>query len=188
MKLIVGLGNPEKKYFSTRHNVGFLSVDNIRESLLHERGVFVSDWKNEKMFNSEISFVSFNSENVAILLKPLTYMNCSGEAVSKVVKKYDIVNLTDNLILIYDDLDIKFGSFKIQIGKSPKSHNGVNNVIEMVRTDNFKNVRIGIENRLGRPIKGEDFVLMNFSKDEEIALNEVLVDVSREIVADILSI
>ena len=65
MKLIVGLGNPEKKYLSTRHNVGFLSVDNIRESLLHERGVFVSDWKNEKMFNSEISFVSFNSETVA---------------------------------------------------------------------------------------------------------------------------
>ncbi len=187
MKLVVGLGNPEKKYFSTRHNVGFLSVDCIRESLLRERGVSVSDWKREKMFNSEVSFVSVGSETVAILLKPLTYMNCSGEAVAKVVKKYDIVDLFENLILIYDDLDIEFGNFKIQVGKAPKSHNGVNSVIGTVKTDDFKNVRVGIENRLGRPIKGEDFVLMNFSKDEEVVLNEVLDDVSREIVSDILA-
>lgn len=186
MKLIVGLGNPEEKYFSTRHNVGFLAVDRVRERFLYQKNFDVSEWKKERMFNAQLSFIRFNSKILALFIKPLTYMNCSGEAVAKIIKKYEIDNLHENLVLLYDDLDIEFGKFKIQVGKAPKSHNGVNNVISMIKSDDFKNVRIGIESRDGRQIKGEDFVLMKFTKDERLVLDEVLDGVAKSLISEIL--
>ena len=113
-------------------------------------------------------------------------MNNSGQAVSKVIKKYDIEKLEENFILIHDDLDIPFGKYKIQKSKSPKGHNGVADVESLLQTTKFQRVRVGIESRIEKNIPGEDFVLMNFTKDEQIVLDEVIDDVVNTILPEIL--
>lgn len=186
MKLITGLGNPGKKYQKNRHNVGFLVLDRLRERFLFQKNYNVTDWEEEKTFMSEMAFLKQGSRVIAILQKPLTYMNNSGQAVSKVVKKYDIEKLEENFILIHDDLDIPFGKYKIQKSKSPKGHNGVADVESLLQTTKFQRVRVGIESRIEKNIPGEDFVLMNFTKDEQIVLDEVIDDVVNTILPEIL--
>lgn len=186
MKLITGLGNPGKKYQKNRHNVGFLVLDRLRERFLFQKNYNVTDWEEEKTFMSEMAFLKQGSRVIAILQKPLTYMNNSGQAVSKVVKKYDIEKLEENFILIHDDLDIPFGKYKIQKSKSPKGHNGVADVEKILQTTKFQRVRVGIESRIEKNIPGEDFVLMNFTKDEQIVLDEVIDDVVNTILPEIL--
>jgi PTH1 family peptidyl-tRNA hydrolase len=186
MKLITGLGNPGKKYQKNRHNVGFLVLDRLRERFLFQKNYNVTDWEEEKTFMSEMAFLKQGSRVIAILQKPLTYMNNSGQAVSKVIKKYDIEKLEENFILIHDDLDIPFGKYKIQKSKSPKGHNGVADVESLLQTTKFQRVRVGIESRIEKNIPGEDFVLMNFTKDEQIVLDEVIDDVVNTILPEIL--
>lgn len=186
MKLITGLGNPGKKYQKSRHNVGFLLLDKLRERFLFQKEYRVTDWEEEKTFMSELAFLKQGSKVIAILQKPLTYMNNSGQAVSKVIKKYDIEDLGDNFMLVHDDLDIPLGKYKIQKSKSPKGHNGVGDVEDMLKTTKFQRVRVGIESRIEKCIPGEDFVLMNFTKDEQIVLDEVLDDVVNVILSEIL--
>ena len=186
MKLITGLGNPGKKYQKNRHNVGFLVLDRLRERFLFQKNYNVTDWEEEKTFMSEMAFLKQGSRVIAILQKPLTYMNNSGQAVSKVVKKYGIEKLEENFILIHDDLDIPFGKYKIQKSKSPKGHNGVADVESLLQTTKFQRVRVGIESRIEKNIPGEDFVLMNFTKDEQIVLDEVIDDVVNTILPEIL--
>jgi len=186
MKLITGLGNPGKKYQKSRHNVGFLVLDRLRERFLFQKNYNVTDWEEEKTFMSEMAFLKQGSRVIAILQKPLTYMNNSGQAVSKVVKKYNIEKLEENFILIHDDLDIPFGKYKIQKSKSPKGHNGVADVESLLQTTKFQRVRVGIESRIEKNIPGEDFVLMNFTKDEQIVLDEVIDDVVNTILPEIL--
>lgn len=186
MKLITGLGNPGKKYQKSRHNVGFLVLDRLRERFLFQKNYNVTDWEEEKTFMSEMAFLKQGSRVIAILQKPLTYMNNSGQAVSKVVKKYGIEKLEENFILIHDDLDIPFGKYKIQKSKSPKGHNGVADVESLLQTTKFQRVRVGIESRIEKNIPGEDFVLMNFTKDEQIVLDEVIDDVVNTILPEIL--
>jgi PTH1 family peptidyl-tRNA hydrolase len=186
MKLIVGLGNPEEKYLQTRHNVGFLFVDSLREKFLYQRDIYATDWKEEDTFNSQMCFLKEGSRIVAILLKPLTYMNKSGDAVRKVIKKFDVESISDDLILVHDDLDIGIGDFKIQVGKSPLGHNGVKSVEDGVGTVDFKRVRIGIEGREENSVPGEDYVLMKFTKEEKETIEEVIQDAIRGVLADIL--
>lgn len=186
MKLIVGLGNPEERYNDTRHNVGFIFLDLLREKFMYQKNISVSDWDKEDMFNSYLSFVKDGSRVLAILQKPLTYMNRSGEAVAKLFSKYEIGDVSENLILVHDDLDIKLGAFKIQVGKSPVGHNGVKNVEDRIGTTEFKRVRVGIENRENKNIPGEDYVLMKFTKEEKEILDEVLEDSIRSILSEIL--
>ncbi len=185
MKLITGLGNPGKKYKNSRHNVGFMCVDAIREKFLYQRDICVTEWKKDKIFNSELSYLKTGSKVLAIFQKPLTYMNNSGEAVQKLVKKYEIEPLSENFILIHDDLDIELGKFKMQVGKRPVGHNGVNNVISQLKTDQFMSIRVGIEDRKSKEIKGEDYVLMKFTEDELLVLNEVIEDISKSVLAEI---
>ena len=186
MKLITGLGNPEKKYLQTRHNAGFLFLDALREKFLYQKDIYATDWYKEDMFVSELCLLKRGSSIVAVLQKPLTYMNKSGDAVSKIIKKYEIGDLKNNFILIHDDLDIKLGNFKIQSGKSPLGHNGVKSVEERLKNVDFKRVRIGVEARDDKNIPGEDYVLMKFSKEERNILDEVIEDSIRGILADIL--
>lgn len=186
MKLITGLGNPEKKYNDTRHNAGFLFLDVLREKFLYQKDIYVTEWKEEDTFNSLLSFIKSGSKIIAILQKPLTYMNNSGEAVAKIVKKYDIGDLRNNFILVHDDLDLNLGKFKIQIGKIPVGHNGVNNVVDRLGGSNFKSVRIGIESRDNKNLSGEDFVLMKFTEDEKMILDEILDEASKAILPEIL--
>jgi PTH1 family peptidyl-tRNA hydrolase len=185
MKLITGLGNPGDKYSNTRHNVGFMFMDLLREQFMYEKGFNVSEWREEDTFKSEISFLKRGSMIVAIFQKPLTFMNNSGDAVSKIVKKFEI-NISKEFILVHDDLDIPLGSFKIQENKSPKGHNGISSVEDRLGTNEFKRVRIGIENRENKNISGEDYVLMKFQDFEEQILEETLYDAMRAILSEIL--
>jgi len=186
MKLITGLGNPGKKYKKNRHNVGFLLLDKLQEKFLFQKDYIITDWEEEKTFMSELAFLKQGSKVIAILQKPLTYMNNSGQAVGKVIKKYGIEDLENNFMLIHDDLDIPFGKYKIQKGKAPKGHNGVADVENILKTTKFQRVRVGIESRIEKCIPGEDFVLMNFTKDEQVVLDEVMNDVVNIILSEIL--
>ena len=113
-------------------------------------------------------------------------MNRSGEAVSKIVKKYEIKDLGNNFILIHDDLDIPLGKFKIQLGKSPFGHNGVKNVEERLATVDFKRVRIGVEARENKNIPGEDYVLTKFTDTEREIIDEVIQEAIQGVLADVL--
>lgn len=170
MKLIIGLGNPGKEYEKTRHNVGFATLQKLREKLL-EFGI--NNWEISKKFNAEICGCSVNNEKI-ILAKPLTFMNNSGEAVGLLMRYYKI-NILD-LIVIHDDKDILIGEIKIQKDKNDAGHNGVKSIIEHLNNKNFTRVRIGIASE--NPKKMSDtakFVLDKFSllerKKIETAIN-----------------
>ncbi len=176
MFLITGLGNPGREYENTPHNAGFTFVNSLRESLLKNPHLQVSEWENEeKLFNSEVCKIKRGGELIGILQKPLTYMNRSGVAVQLLMKKFDI----DIFVLAHDDLDIELGEYKIQEGKSPKGHNGILSVENALSSKDFTRVRIGIENRSNHNIPGEDYVLQKYSgKELEVLENTIQESIS----------
>ena len=170
MKLIVGLGNPEEKYKSTRHNVGFVVIDSLSEKIED------NDWVKKEKFKAEII-----KTPEFILAKPLTYMNESGKAVVRLLSQYKIE--PSDLWVIHDDLDIDLGEYKIQKGKGPRLHKGVLSIEKALPKD-FWRIRVGVENRgQNREIPGEQYVLQKFSNEEEDKLKQVV----QEIVNDIFS-
>lgn len=161
MKLIVGLGNPGAKYVSTRHNVGFMLLDRLAT-------VHALSFENQDKFHAE-----FAKNEHLILLKPLTFMNSSGEAVSAVASFYKIS--PENIFVVHDDLDIKLGEYKVQKGVGPKIHNGVNSIEECLKTTDFWRVRVGIDNRdPENRTQGEAYVLEDFTQKEKNLLSGVL--------------
>lgn len=133
MYLIVGLGNPESDYSNTRHNMGFNTINELAE----EYKIDVNKNKFKGLYGSGII-----EEKKVILLKPQTYMNLSGQSIREVVDFYKID--LNNLIVIYDDIDIEPGKIKIKKFGGPGTHNGMKSVVQELRTDNFKRVRVGI--------------------------------------------
>ena len=133
MYLIIGLGNPESDYSNTRHNMGFNTINKLAE----EYKINVNKNKFKGLYGSGI----IEGEKV-ILLKPQTFMNLSGESIKEVVDFYKID--LDNLIVIYDDIDIEPGKIKIKKFGGPGSHNGMKSVAQELKTENFKRVRVGI--------------------------------------------
>ncbi len=154
MKIIVGLGNPGNQYKKYRHNTGFILLDKLAE----ERGL---KWKKSSRFESEIAECGD-----FILVKPQTFMNNSGDAVSKLFNFYKIS--PDDLIVVHDDVDLKFGTVKKQKGKNPAGHHGVEDIIEKVGTKEFWRLRVGIGKPENKNIPVDKWVLQDFS-DEEIA-------------------
>lgn len=154
MKLIVGLGNPEKKYENTRHNVGFAFVDfYLKYKNINEK------W--HKNFNGLYIQTIIDGEKV-IFLKPQTYMNLSGISVRKVMDYFNI--LEDDLLVISDDLDLKVGNFKIKPNGSSGGHNGLKNISENLSSDNFKRLKIGISKDTN--IDTKDYVISSFSRED----------------------
>ena len=169
MKLIIGLGNPGKKYDNTRHNVGFSMLDFIFDSWLKAEGF--SAFSDNKKFQAEISEGSLNDEKI-ILAKPLTFMNLSGEAVSAVATFYKIN--PENIIVLQDDIDLLLGAYKIQQSRSSAGHHGIDSIIEKLGTKDFFRVRIGIAKK-NREEQGDaaDFVLNKFTASERATLKTV---------------
>lgn len=159
MKLIVGLGNPTKEYAKTRHNVGFRVIDRLADEL----NVTLSPSK----FKGDYVKFKYKGEDV-IFLKPMTYMNLSGESVIQVMHyfKCDL----DDLLVIYDDLDMPTGKLRLRESGGAGGHNGIKNIIEHVKGKNFKRIRIGIDKN--PQIKVVDYVLGRFSKEEEKLIDE----------------
>ncbi len=162
--LIIGLGNPGKEYKKTRHNAGFMFLDAMRE-----KNDF-SEFAFNKKFNAEISEGFLNTEKY-ILAKPQTFMNRSGESVRALIDFYKIE--PEDIIVVADDLDIEIGNYKISRDVRAAGHNGIQNIIDNLSTQDFTRIRIGVEKTGGRTERGEisghDFVLQNFS-DEEMGI------------------
>ncbi|MEK7153954.1 MAG: aminoacyl-tRNA hydrolase, partial [Patescibacteria group bacterium] len=137
MRLIIGLGNPGEEYENSRHCVGFVAVDEIAK----KEG---AKFSFEKKFNAEVTKSRFNDKPV-ILAKPFTFVNKSGEAVRKLKLFYKIKPA--DVIVIHDDLDIEFGSFKLSFAKHSGGHRGVQSVIDGLKTDKFWRLRIGTANK-----------------------------------------
>ena len=171
MLLFVGLGNPGKKYEETPHNAGFVAVDRLRESLGYTRAYDVSDWELDKYTNAFISIGRSTLQQKFILAKPHTFMNKSGESLEQLVRKFE-VRVEKDLILFHDDLDIKLGGYKITRGKNPKGHKGLLSIFRHLKTIDFLTVRIGVDNRQGSNIPGEDYVLSKYNKEELEMLDE----------------
>ena len=172
MKLIVGLGNPGEEYKKTRHNSGFMFIDNYAN-----RRQLIFKEKMNALYAEDI----VNDEKI-IIIKPLTFMNMSGNAVKNYVDFYKI-NISD-ILVIYDDMSFEVGKIKIKSSGSSGGHNGINNIINMLHTKNISRVKIGISKN---DMNMKDYVLSKFSNNELELLNKVL-DKSEEIINDFVSL
>lgn len=162
--LIVGLGNPGKKYDATRHNIGFTVVDNLANKL------DFPDWAQKKDLKCLMSTKQEGDSRV-ILIKPTTFMNLSGQAVQAVVSFYKIPK--GQVTAVYDEIDIPFGQIRSRVGGSSAGHNGVKSLIEHLGED-FGRVRIGIANKISEKADSADFVLGMFSKAEQAEVPSLL--------------
>ncbi|PIR02369.1 MAG: aminoacyl-tRNA hydrolase [Candidatus Nealsonbacteria bacterium CG_4_9_14_3_um_filter_35_11] len=177
MILIVGLGNPGKKYIKTRHNIGFRAVDEIATNFQF------SIFNFQSIFNAQISKGKINGQNV-ILAKPQTFMNNSGIAVKRLVKNLKLK--IKKLIVIHDDIDLPLGKIRIVKNRGAAGHKGVESIIKELRTKNFVRFRIGIkpnsklspsqffkENLGGQKTQNlEKLVLGKFNKEEKKIIKE----------------
>lgn len=166
MYLIVGLGNPEKKYDKTKHNVGFDAID----EMIDEYDIPSSGISMKGMYGK-----GFIGGEKVMVMKPLTYMNLSGHAVRAFVDYYNI-DVQRELIVIYDDVDMAAGQLRIRKKGSAGSHNGMKSIIQMLGSTDFTRIRVGIG---PKPVKWDlaDYVLAPFSKDERVKVDGVIEDI-----------
>jgi len=172
MKLIIGLGNPDQEYQNTRHNFGWMVLDSLAEKKQLK-------WTKHQASHSLIADFALGKEKI-ILSKPLTYMNNSGQAVSSLQHFFKIA--TADLIIIYDDIDLPFGKIKISNNRSAGGHNGVESIINQIKSKDFKRIRLGIGPQTS---PAEDFVLKKFNSEEKRKLSEII-DTSHLILETIL--
>lgn len=165
MKLFVGLGNPGPRYERTRHNAGFMVIDELSKKW----GIQLSD---EKKFKGEVGRGVVKGEKV-VLLKPTTFMNLSGESLRAVMDFYNVEE--DEIIVIYDDLDLPQGRIRLRLKGSAGGHNGIKSIIQHLKTQEFKRIKVGIDRHPKIPVV--DYVLGKFTEDELALVNQA-VDIS----------
>lgn len=168
MYVVVGLGNPTKEYENTRHNVGFMCIDALAQA--HDIRI------NENKFNALIGKGYIDGVKV-ILAKPLTYMNNSGLAVREIID-YFKVDPEDELIIIYDDIDLDVGKLRIRAKGSAGGHNGMKSIINHVGTQTFGRIRVGV----GHKPEGwdlADYVLGRFQGDDKKVIDETIQTVGK---------
>lgn len=173
MRLIVGLGNPGEKYKYTRHNCGFMVINSLVKNLtpLSQTNL----WQEVK--KPKLTYIKIKDD---IFLKPLTYMNLSGLAVSHVLNFYKIKK--ENVWVIYDDIDLPLGKLRIRKGGGSAGHHGIESIIKELKTDNFIRFRLGVSGRMtkGKPERRidrrvvEKFVLSVFAHHEEGTLRRMI--------------
>ena len=160
MWVIAGLGNPGRKYSRTRHNIGFMAVEEIAQ----RNGIEFTDRKEYRIGRGSIE-----GHNV-ILIEPLLYMNRSGPVVNAILKKFTVQ--FDNLIVIHDDLDMETGKLRIRKTGSSGGHKGVESIIQNIGAKDFIRVKIGIGREPGTLV--EDYVLSKFTRQEISAIKETI--------------
>ena len=160
MKVVIGLGNPGKKYEKTRHNIGFIAVDNLRKKMN------ISD-EREK-FQALVSEKNIDGEKV-IFLKPQTFMNLSGNSVIEIVNFYKLDPKKD-IIVIYDDMDLSFGDIRIREKGSSGGHNGIKSIISHIGEE-FIRIKCGIG---AKEKDAVEHVLGEFNQTEQKDLDEIL--------------
>ncbi|WP_317889886.1 aminoacyl-tRNA hydrolase [Sutcliffiella deserti] len=155
MKVFVGLGNPGRQYEQTRHNIGFMVIDELADRW----NISLSQSKFKGIYGQGI----VNGEKV-LLVKPLTYMNLSGECVRPLLDFYKLE--AEDVVIVYDDLDLPVGKLRLRQKGSAGGHNGIKSLILHLQTQNFNRIRMGID----RPTNGQsvsDYVLGRFSQEEQ---------------------
>ena len=162
MKIIIGLGNPGKEYEHTRHNSGFAVMDELAKYC----GVTIT----QKKFKSLVSSTRIGKEQV-LLMKPQTYMNNSGEALIEAVKFYQVE--MEDILVIYDDLDLPVGKIRLREKGSAGGQNGVKSIIAHLHTQDFKRIRVGIGKDERVPVI--DWVLGKIRKEERALYEEAIV-------------
>lgn len=176
MKIIFGLGNPTAEYIETRHNVGFLFVDKIREKYS------LPEFEFNKNFQAEISKGKINDAEI-ILVKPQTFMNLSGTSAQSILNFYKLTPA--DIFVIHDDLDIGLEKYKLATDSSPAGHNGVKDIIERLGTQKFIRARIGIGQQLGEALvcrlDAHDFVLGKLSIEEINSLEKISENIFNEV-------
>ena len=167
MKYIIGLGNPGEKYTYTRHNVAWLIFASLN----------LSDWKHDKYMNAE--FIGENVSNqITLYIKPQTFMNKSGEIIASLKKEPDFSS--DDVVILYDDVDLVFGAVRVSYNRGDGGHNGVKSITNHLGTKKTVRIRVGISHILddGRLIKPN--VLSNFSPEErDIIKNDIAVKIEK---------
>lgn len=161
MKLIVGLGNPGKQYEHTRHNIGFMCIDEIVKSLDCEF--------NKNKFNGLYAEKNINGEKI-IFLKPQNFINLSGDVIKMYIDFYKI-NI-DDILIISDDLDMPLGKIKLKKQGSSGGHNGLKNIESNLNSNHYKRIKIGISNN--KSIDTKDYVLGKLREDESLVINNVI--------------
>ncbi len=160
--MILGLGNPGEQYAGTRHNAGMMLLDALASKHDSEYG-----WR--KFYG----ILVFKAGDLLLVKSANYFMNESGNVVRDVMRLDEVKNQSPEWVLAHDDLDIKLGEYKIQMGIGPKEHHGVNSVEQALGTKEFQRVRIGVDNRF-EPIPGDQYVLQRFEKEEREKLDEVI--------------
>ena len=164
--LIVGLGNPGEEYENTPHNLGFMVIDRLAES----HAIRVSRKENTSLVGLGVVV----GKRVA-LAKPQTYMNLSGPAVKGLLERYELK--PDRLIVVYDELDLPWGSLRIRVNGSAAGHKGVKSLIGSLGTNEFTRVRLGIDSMEevpGNPVKGAQYVLAPFKRAQKQDVEETV--------------
>lgn len=161
IKLIVGLGNPGKKYSNTRHNMGFDVLDNVAKKL------GITTWKERY---GGLYFDTYIDMSRVIFLKPQKFINLSGDVMIEFVRFFGIA--LDDIIVISDDLDLPLGSLKLKLKGSSGGHNGLKNIEEQLKSNEYKRIKIGISN--DKKMDTKDYVLGKLSKEEKKILNPVI--------------
>jgi len=174
MYVIIGLGNPGKRYENTRHNLGFITVDKIAR----ENDINVNKIKHKALVGEGMI-----SGHKVLLVKPQTYMNLSGESVREVFEYYKVD--PEKLLVIFDDIDIPMGQLRIRKKGSAGTHNGMKSIIYQIQTDQFPRIRIGIGNDRKRGLISH--VIGGFKKEEKTAIEDAVVRAAKA-VTDILDI
>ena len=162
MKMIIGLGNPGKPYEHTRHNIGFDVIDELA-----------------KRFNSPLNQMKFKGmytiihrpEGKVLLVKPLTYMNLSGECIVPMMDYFEIAE--EDIVVIYDDLDLAVGKLRLRQKGSAGGHNGIKSMIQHLGTQEFNRIRVGVD-RPPAGMKVPDYVLSRFKPDEKPLVDEAI--------------
>ena len=173
MKLVVGLGNPGMEYKKTRHNVGFIFLN----SFLSKENLSL----DKKKFKGHYTEYVSNKGNKAILLEPQTYMNLSGDSIIEFMRYFKIA--IEDILVIYDDLDLELGKIRIRSKGSSGGHNGIKSIISRLGTDQFKRIRIGIGKDSNIPVI--NYVLSKFS-EEELNLLEGKKDTINSVIDDFI--
>ncbi|WP_423363785.1 aminoacyl-tRNA hydrolase [Mycoplasma sp. P36-A1] len=173
MKLIVGLGNPGKEYENTRHNAGFLVVDSICKKL---------DISLDKEKFNGLYYQGFVNNEKVIILKPLTYMNLSGECLIKFADYFDIND--EDILVIYDDMDTEVGKIRLRAKGSSGGQRGMKNIIQHFKTEQISRIRVGIGKKTIPDVK--DYVLSKF-REEEIDILSVAINTASDAAIDFCS-
>jgi PTH1 family peptidyl-tRNA hydrolase len=163
-QLIVGLGNPEPKYDKTRHNIGFEAIDALAKT-------WQISWSNNRRFQALFGEGQGTKGNKVRLLKPLTYMNRSGEAIRAAIDWYKLP--PESVLIVYDDMDLPVGRLRLRLSGSAGGHNGMKSAIAHLGTQNFPRLRIGI-GKSGTDKDTVSHVLGKFSPQETLLMSEVL--------------